>query len=74
MRTEEIFRRDAEYRAARQALGGYDVMLVMAQQCPDNPRELPLPDGSPADRRPGSSKASCRRVLGASGREGLCGR
>jgi hypothetical protein len=33
VRTEEILRHEAEYRAIREALGEYDVTLVLAQTC-----------------------------------------
>jgi hypothetical protein len=48
MRTEEILQRNAEYRAIREALGRYDVSLVLAQPSDDALQGEPTPDDAPA--------------------------
>jgi hypothetical protein len=58
MRSEEILRREAEYRAMREALGAYNVALVLAEPFPRALPEasvpaLPLgPVGTPSSRTP----------------------
>ncbi len=47
MRSEEILRREAEYRAVREALGTYDVALVLAGTCPQGLPEVCMPAVSP---------------------------
>ncbi len=44
MRSEEILRREAEYRAVREALGAYDVALELAA-----PGSQPTAEASPPD-------------------------
>jgi hypothetical protein len=43
MRSEEILLREAEYRAIREALGTYDVALVLAEPCRQMPPESCVP-------------------------------
>lgn len=48
MQTEEILRREAEYRAVREALGPYDLTLVLDPITPQPAAELHEPNGAPA--------------------------
>lgn len=72
MRSEEILLREAEYRAMREALGAYDVALVLAESCPralpeasvsDSPQGLvgTLSSRTPLSRLPGGGESQARK-------------
>jgi len=61
MRSEEVLRREAEYDAVREALGTYDVTLVVAQPCPKALPEAGVPASSAG---PVDSLTSSTRVGG----------
>jgi hypothetical protein len=64
MRSEEILRREAEYRAVREALGMYNVALVLADRCPRALRELRVPAASPVIVGSSSSRTLWNGGLG----------
>jgi hypothetical protein len=65
MRSEEILRREAEHRAVREALGMYNVALVMAQPCPRALSEPCVPPLSAGPVDSPSSKTPINRVPAA---------
>ena len=60
MRTEDVLRRDAEYRAVREALGRYDVILALPR-AGEQPHRSP-PDPLPPGDHAGSNGSACSQV------------
>lgn len=64
MRSEEILRREAEYRAVREALGTYDVALELATPGSQPAAEASPPDAARGHFGPSSAKRSPGREPG----------
>jgi hypothetical protein len=73
MRSEEILRREAEYRAIHEALGACNLALVLAGPCSQAlpeasvPTWTPGPAGTPSSRTPLSQLPDGGEILASKG-------
>jgi hypothetical protein len=66
MRTEELLQRQAEYRAVREAFGGYDVALVLAKRAVPSPAGPDSPGASGDLATPSAENARGESRIGPS--------